>query len=263
VTQVQRLLGVGLTVSDLDRLARFYEEALGFDVGPESPSDSGLCQVFGVRGMRSRRARWGAQEIELTVFDPPGAPYPKDANAADLVFQHCAIVVADIEASHRRLLGAAPAAISRGGPVRLPERSGGVTAFKFRDPDGHPLELIAFPMGRPEGIDHSAIAVADAARSIGFYEGLGLRVASRQLNEGPEQDALDGLDEVAVDVVGLAPPMATPHVELLAYRHPRGRGHGMLTPQDVAATRLVFEAEVDSPHLVRDPDGHTLLILPT
>ncbi len=35
------------------------------------------------------------------------------------------------------------------GPERLPARSGGVSAFKFRDPDGHPLELLAFP---PEAV---------------------------------------------------------------------------------------------------------------
>ncbi len=36
-------------------------------------------------------------------------------------------------------------AISTDGPQRLPPSSGGVAAFKFRDPDGHPLELLAFP----------------------------------------------------------------------------------------------------------------------
>jgi hypothetical protein len=53
-----------------------------------------------------------------------------------------------------------------------------VTAFKFRDHDGHPLELLAFPEGRVPGpgrtangtgpflgVDHTAIAVRDTARS--------------------------------------------------------------------------------------------------
>ena len=81
-------------------------------------------------------------------------------------------------------------AISIDGPQRLPASSGGVSAFKFRDPDGHPLELLAFPDGAwpahwqarsngdlALGIDHSAISVSDSARSIAFYEALGLRVA--------------------------------------------------------------------------------------
>ena len=43
------------------------------------------------------------------------------------------------------------------------------------------------------GIDHSAIAVSDSARSIAFYEALGLRVAARALNSGHEQARLDGV----------------------------------------------------------------------
>ena len=38
--------------------------------------------------------------------------------------------------------------ISPDGRVRLPDNSGGVTAYKFRDHDGHPLELLEFPQGR-------------------------------------------------------------------------------------------------------------------
>jgi Glyoxalase/Bleomycin resistance protein/Dioxygenase superfamily len=74
--------------------------------------------------------------------------------------------------------------ISRYGPQRL---LSGIVAFKFRDPDL--LELIQFP--RPDlrtegGIDHSAISVADAERSIAFYaERLGLSLQSRQVNRGP------------------------------------------------------------------------------
>ena len=59
--------------------------------------------------------------------------------------------------------------ISRGGPVTLPPSAGEITAVKFRDPEGHPLELIEFPNGSSAvwsgegmlGIDHSAIGVAD------------------------------------------------------------------------------------------------------
>ncbi len=74
--------------------------------------------------------------------------------------------------------------ITEGGPQRLPLAAGGVTAYKFRDPEGHPVELIHFPPGsgdpawqRPMpgavtlGYDHSAISVADADRSAAFYAG--------------------------------------------------------------------------------------------
>ena len=106
------------------------------------------------------------------------------ASASDLCFQHFAIVVADMALAYRRLCSVSGwTAISIDGPQRLPPSSGGVSAFKFRDPDGHPLELLAFPDGRwpaqwrarsngdlALGIDHSAISVSDSARSIAFYQ---------------------------------------------------------------------------------------------
>jgi len=96
------------------------------------------------------------------------------------------------------------APISQGGPQVLPLSSGGVAAYKFRDPDGHPLELIHFPGGEPAerwagapglflGIDHSAITVTDLDAAIGFLGGaLGLTVSERGLNRGPGQARLAG-----------------------------------------------------------------------
>ncbi len=68
------------------------------------------------------------------------------------------------------------------------------------------------------GIDHSAISVADSAASIAFYEGLGLRVAARSLNTGPEQERLDAVKHARVEVTALEPEQTTPHLELLCYR---------------------------------------------
>lgn len=261
---VRRLLRVGLTVTDLPRLSRFYEEALGFAAGPEGEADAAFCRLLGARRARTRLLRLGAEEIELAQLDPPGPPYPAGSTAADLVFQHCALVTPDIARAYARLDAFRPEPISRGGPVRLPDRSGGVTAFKFRDPDGHPLELIQFPDPRPPGIDHSAIVAADVGRSIAFYEGLGLRTVSRQVNTGAEQEALDGLDDPVVDVVGLAAPVPALHVELLGYRAPRPSPAPRPPPDAVAASRLVMEVVgLDgAAALAHDPDGHALLLCP-
>lgn len=292
-----RLLRVGITASDLARAAAFYEGALGFaPAGEPREAEPGFTAALGLEGAQAtvQRLRLGAQEIELAAFMPPGRPYPPDSTSYDLWFQHVAVVVGDMAAAHARVVahgGATP--ITEGGPQRLPPSSGGVTAWKFRDPDGHPLELIAFPPGGgPEawrgiprdaltvGLDHSAISVADAGRSAAFYEGaLGLGRASQQVNRGPAQERLDAAPGDTVDVVALAPPdAATPHVELLGYQVPRGRPiPSGLRASDVAATRLVFETDdlpalaltlgvegrVASPgatHLLAsDPDGHLLL----
>ena len=111
--------------------------------------------------------------------------------------------------------------------------SGGVQAYKFRDLDGQPLELISFHPGTGDpkwqrsrqrgargvatlGIDHSAIGVGNVERSIDFYVGaLGLRVASRQVNIGPAQELLAGAEGVQVDGTGRGPEgCRTPHPEV-------------------------------------------------
>ncbi len=263
MTTVARLRRIALNVADLFVSARFFQDALGFEAEPGREAGAETCRLFGVRGLRTLRLRLGAQEIELAQFDPPGQPYPPGATAADLVFQHFAIVTPDIAASYRRLSPLLPAAISRDGPVHLPYRSGGVTAYKFRDPDGHPLELIQFPQPRPPGIDHSALSVAQVERSIAFYAALGFATISRQVNTGAEQDRLDGLDGAVVDVVALAPRADTPHVELLGYRHPAGRPAGEDGPTAIAATRLMLECSDNGAtehRLLRDADGHYLLL---
>lgn len=165
------------------------------------------------------------------------------------------------------------------GPQQLPASSGDVFAFKFRDPDGHPVELLAYPenkiptrwahlQGLFLGIDHSAISVSDSASSIMFYEKLGLQVSDRSLNHGCEQDHLDGLRRSYVEVTALTPSFPTPHVELLCYRsvlHERT----LLQNNDVAATRLLLEAddltpaveEAGIPLSMFDPDNHRLLVI--
>ncbi len=281
---LRRIAAIALTVADLDRATRFYVDALGFALVAERDDEGdGFARLLGLRGARARTVvlTLGDERIELTAFREPGAPYPTASESPDLWFQHFAMPVLDIGAAHTRLCAAGGMTpISEGGPQRLPGSSGGVTAFKFRDPDGHPLEFLQYPPGqapakwahRDQGIDHSAIAVADTARSEALYVGLlGLEVASRSLNRGEEQERLDGTFNALVEVTGLELGDG-PHVELLCYRvPPTGRMiPGTTRSSDIAATRLVIEttdlqALVDqamekrlhfvSPGIVREADG--------
>ena len=262
--RVVRLARLDLTVSDLARAARFYVEALGFETGLVRALDPARAALLGVTRGEELLLHRGGQWIALQQLDPTGSPYPADRRACDLLFQHFALVTQDIAAGYDRLRPFAPVAISTNGPVILPAESGGATAWKFRDPDGHPLELIQFADRHSGGLDHTAIAVADADRSVAFYRSqFGLQVSARQLNRGPAQDALDGLTEARVDVVALTPAEATPHVELLGYQMPAGRAAPAQRPADIAATRMVLEvAGLPGPVLDRDPDGHLLLLEP-
>jgi len=281
VTSVRRIARIHLICSDAARIASFYQAALGFIASPEVTANA---------SDRTIDLRLGDQTIVLTDSGPDGRRYPADIDSASLLFQHFAIVVGDMATAHAQLsrqTGWTP--ISTGGPQRLPASSGGVTAFKFRDPDGHPLELLAFPAKHRsaetfQGIDHSALSVADTARSLAFYQSLGLTVAGGSINHGPEQDRLDGLSGAHVEVTPLAlPDHSSPHVELLCYG--RGRDSAPAALNDIASTRLVFAVEttpdlhslcnshVDalvsgpeevSGHVVRatmrDPDGHLIVL---
>ena len=257
-----RLDRVALNVGNLADAIGFYEAALGFRAGPIVEAGAATTAMLGARSVRASRLQRGAQILELTQCEPPGAPYPPDSNGNDLWFQHCALVTSDMRAAYARLCRHAFTPISQSGPQTLP---GGIAAFKFRDPDGHPLELIAFPSPDPrtaDGIDHSAISVADPARSIAFYAALGLAERSRQVNTGAAQDALDGLAGVSVDVIALAPESPAPHLELLGYRMPHGRPATPSGPSDITSSRLVFGVAepASAGTLLRDPDGHGVVL---
>lgn len=281
---IEQLACFGLTTPDAVGLSRFYQHALGFrELAAGRRSGADLAWLTGTQsdGAQSITLGLGHEIVELSQFDRPGRLYPDAPTSSDLCFQHFAIVVADMALAYQRLCSVDGwTAISTDGPQRLPLSSGGVTAFKFRDPDGHPLELLAFPDGKlPEhwkarskndlvlGIDHSAISVSDNARSIAFYRAFGLRVAARSLNSGCEQARLDAVRQPHVEVTALTPRQATPHVELLCYRSAAHDRKVTLRYNDVAATRLIFEADRGSPgnpatpQALIDPDGHHLVIV--
>ena len=206
---------------DPDRLADFYEGAFGFvRTGEVSTTGKAFGKLIGIPDATARIVglQLGKQKIELAATSPSGRSYPHGVSGRSPLFQHFAIVVSDMATVYARLLeyeGWEP--ISTDGPQLLPASSGGVTAYKFRDSEGHPLELIAFARDRvparwPEtsapgclGIDHSAISIADTERSVRFYERLGLQRAGGTLNSGPEQDKLDDVAAARVEVTVMAP----------------------------------------------------------
>jgi catechol 2,3-dioxygenase-like lactoylglutathione lyase family enzyme len=269
VNKVSSLSCISLISADPHSLARFYCHAFGFAAERTFHVEDAACGLLagslqGAADIVSLRL--GLQQIELIGPIPSGRAYPPDVSGKSYIFQHFAIVTADLGEAYERLRREPDwTSISSQGPQRLPAASGGVTAFKFRDPEGHPLELIEFPPGpmssrwhaaRNEqiclGIDHSAISVADTKRSIAFYEALGLAQSGGSLNQGEEQSRLDGIADATVEVTSLAiPACAPPHVELLCYRDtPPYRSSRVPLPSpavnDVAATQLVFSMKEES-----------------
>lgn len=265
---------VSRVVADLERAEAFYRDALGFQRASAGPCDPALAVVLGLPGARADQVvlRLGREEVALVRFDPPGAPYPAASRSDDGWFQHLAIVVGAMEAAFAQVQAMGVQAISDG-PVTLPPRNGGVSAFKFRDPDGHPLELIHFPpgqgravwAGRTEatlGIDHSAIAARRTSRSVRFYRRLGFQVAARSSNYGKAQSRLDGLRRARAAITGLRPPDGgSMGLELLCYGPP-GRVAGRWPANDgVTDWVTLLVPGLSRPRLLRDPDGHRMLLV--
>jgi catechol 2,3-dioxygenase-like lactoylglutathione lyase family enzyme len=284
--KVTHLARIERTVASLPAAIKFYGDALGFTVADAAASDPAGEALYPGYHMEAATLRLGDQRLRLTSFDPPGRAYPAIRHSYDPWFQHFAMVTLDIEAAYRRLRNYNYAPITKGEPVLLPASSGGVSAYKFRDPDGHPLEFLQFPSGDPRaqtiGIDHTAIAASNMDASIGFYCGLlGLTLAARQINRGSTQERLDSVPDAQVDIVALNPATApTPHLELLIYHNiakPPPSANWM--PWDIAGDRIAFAvqdlagllaqmngdcilrvAPQGKTALIRDPDGHLLML---
>lgn len=257
---VSAVEGFAITVSDMDRAVDFYRRVLAsepvadVEVGGE-PYD----RLFAVPGARLRivRMRLGVEMVELTEFRPRGRPVPADSRSHDRWFQHLAIVVSDIEQAHQWLERHRVARISPA-PQRLPDwnaAAGGISAFYFKDPDGHPLEIIQFPSDKGDprwqapgdrifrGIDHTAIVVGDTERSLAFYrDTLGLRVAGGSENSGPEQERLNNVAGARLRITTLR-AAAGPGIELLEYLTPRdGRAAADVRANDLAHTQTLLVA---------------------
>jgi catechol 2,3-dioxygenase-like lactoylglutathione lyase family enzyme len=233
---------IGLTVSDLDRSIEFYSKVLSFEKVSETEVDGTdyehLEGVFGLR-MRSARMRLGDEFIELTEFlAPKGRPAPVDTRANDRWFQHIAIITSDMERAYKRLRENKVQHASSG-PQRLPDwnkNAGGIQAFYFRDPDGHFLEVLAFPPDKGDvkwhrapsktgqdlflGIDHTAIVISDTDASLRFYrDALGLKIVGESENYGPEQERLNNVFGARLRITSLR-AASGPGVEFLEYLAP-------------------------------------------
>lgn len=146
---------IGFTVSAMDRSVSFYSNVLEFelisDVEVDGPEYDQLWGVFGVRA-RVVRMQLGGQQLELIQFlaPPDVRPIPVPSFSNDLWFQHVAIVVRDMEEAWAQLRKHHVRQISPR-PQTIPESNlaaAGIKAIKFRDPDGHSLELLWFPEGK-------------------------------------------------------------------------------------------------------------------
>ena len=239
---VQRVKMIGFTVADVGRQADFFTKVLQFEkiadfrvVGGEYDKMQGVFNA----NMRIIHLKLGEQIVELTQYVSPatGRPIPVPSYSNDAWFQHMAIVVDDMDAAYKVLQDNNVRQVSAH-PITIPQSNpgaAGIKAIKFRDPEGHDLELIYFPRGKGDaswqtptnrlfrGIDHTAMTVDSTEQGVAFYRDLlGFEVGGVTLNSGPTQEVLDGLFNDTCLVTAMMPASAPPHVEFLEYKTPPG-----------------------------------------
>ena len=251
-TAVTAVDTIGMTVSDMDRAVEFYTSVLTFektsDIEVAGREYELMEGVFGAR-VRIVRLRLGDESIELTEYlAPKGRPMPPDIRANDRLFQHVAVIVSDMDQAYARLRRFQVQQASTG-PQTLPgwnRAAGGISAYYFRDPDGHFLEILHFPADKGLdkwhhtdrlflGIDHTAIVVGDTDRTLKLYHGaLGMAVVGESENYDTEQEHLNNVFGARLRITTLR-AAAGPGIELLEYLAP---GDGRLTPFDLKANDI-------------------------
>jgi catechol 2,3-dioxygenase-like lactoylglutathione lyase family enzyme len=302
---------VALTVRNISRSAAFYKKVLGFKSADSYTVGHDVANtLFGMDEdkltVKIAVLALGDETIELLEFQTsaPTAPIPADSHSNDLWFQHLAIVVSDMDTAYEHLKQSDVESISPA-PQTLPGylKAAGISAFYFKDPDGHVLELIHFPADQgasqwrtPQaglflGIDHTAIVVKNTGDSLFFYQKLGLKQDSQTRNYGPEQEALNQVDGAELLITGLRFEKGM-GVELLDFKNPTdGRPfpknmqpndlmhwHTVVSMDDVGTLFEQLTAEgyplisrkitatknqqgdEKRRFLVRDPDGHAVLV---
>jgi catechol 2,3-dioxygenase-like lactoylglutathione lyase family enzyme len=262
---VQEVTAIRLPVSQLTRSVNFFTEVLDFipmEASPVKRSDRSMM-----------RLKLGNEVIELVEYHTPGRAMPPDSRSNDRWFQHIAIIVRDMDAAYRRLQTHHVKGLSVA-PQKLPDwnpQAGGIAAYYFADPDGHPLEILHFPSGKGQdrwhektdklflGIDHTAIVVGNTAASLRFYQDqLSMRIVGRSENYGLEQERLNNVPGARVRITTLR-ASAGPAIELLEYLEPRtGRPMPPDTkPQDLWRWQIMVKTK--TPFGERsDPDRHVI-----
>jgi len=237
----------------------FYSKVLTFEkVSDTEVAGENFEHLEGVFGLRMRvvRMRLGDEFIELTEFlAPKGRPIPVDSRSNDRWFQHIAIIVGDMDKAYAWLRQNKVEYASTE-PQRLPDwnkNAAGISAFYFKDPDEHPIEVLHFPADKGQekwhrptsklflGIDHTAIVVWDTDASIRFYRDLlGMRVAGESENYGTEQEHLNNVFGAHLRITALR-GASGPGIELLDYLAPRD---GRPYPTDEHANDIVHRQTI-------------------
>jgi len=252
--KVTAIKSIGITVQDMNRSLPFYEKVLHFKlVSNDTIQSEEYSSLVNVKNavVHLVKLKLGDERIELIDFIyPEGKGYPEDSHSNDFWFQHIAIITSNMDSAYAWLKLNDVKNISVE-PQRLPDwnkNAGGIKAFYFQDPDGHPLEILEFPPDKGNakwhkksnqlflGIDHTAIAVSNTDESLKFYRDvLGMEIGGESENYGIEQSRLNNVEGAHLKITGLHSDFGF-GIEFLNYLTPKG---GRSNPENINANDLV------------------------
>ncbi|MEL6813743.1 MAG: VOC family protein [Cyanobacteria bacterium J06598_3] len=254
---IQAVQAISLTVSDASRATDFFTGAFDFQVVSDVVLNGDEASyLYGVPNAQVRivSLSLGDETIRLMEFlNAESKAAPADGKSNDMWFQHFAIIVSDMDKAYAQLKKFDFTHISPE-PQTLPND---IEAFKFRDVDGHALELLKFPPGLgPDhwqakdalflGIDHSAISIGSTELSLGLYRDvLGLTHQGSFTNIGIKQETMDNLFSAKVIVTSLTPAKGRLGVEFLDYLTPPGARPFPIDQQTSDLVHIHFELLVD------------------
>ena len=244
ISQVRSIDKVTITVSDVDKVKHFYEDAFGAkEIQTNVFKGREMEALFSINDptceVKTSLMQIGKEYVELQSFKgktTKPALIPEDSKSNDLWFQHIAIVVPDMEKAfeviHRKM-----AVFVSTSQQTLPNyitAAAGISAFYFRDPDGHNIEIIHFPSGKGnpkwqsdttstfEGIDHTAIGIKNTDDAYTFYRDiLGMTIGGHSENYGTEQEHLNQVFGARLWITGMKAPEGI-GIEFLQYLAPPG-----------------------------------------
>jgi len=245
---------VSFTVSNLEKAIAFYTQVLPFELENQFVWEGeNINALFGLADKNLKikvvQLTLKDEKIELMEFVTTikGRMIPTDSKSNDLWFQHFAMVVRDMDKAYQSIKNKVNQISPE--PQTLPDYLGpaaDISAFYFKDPDGHILELIHLPPEKLDdefkvekglflGIDHTAIGVSDTAKSALLYKDIiGLKILGGSQNFGTEQENLTQVPDVNMDITlfGTGKGLG---IESLEYLHPT---NGREYPADSQPTDL-------------------------
>ena len=251
--EVNAVEKICITVKDLNTAVKFYTKVLPFTVtGYDDAYGDNYEKLMGKFGIHYKTAhlQLGNEKIDLIDYlTSGGRSISETQQSNDLIFQHIAIVVSNMDKAVEQLIKNDVEFVSTN-PQTIPASNAaaaGIRAFYFHDMDNHSLELIYFPKGKGNpvwqqiskniflGIDHSAIGISNTENSLLFWQNiLKLEVKGVSHNVGTEQAHLNNVQNAEVHITGLRAAKG-PGVEFLEYIQP---GKGKIYPADTQCDDL-------------------------